>query len=112
MRKSTVLTVVSFALVTVPVLSGAVFVSTGNEQVQTCMVEGKDRSTAQRGGSIYEVYTSCGVFHVEDNFLKGVFDSVDLYAGIEVDETYEFTTLGWCIPVLSSFPRVVAVDQV
>jgi hypothetical protein len=78
----------------------------GSEDTATCTVEDKDRSSSQ-SGSVYRVYTDCGVFEVEDAMLRGNFASADLYAELDTGGTYEFTTIGWRLPFLSMFPNII-----
>lgn len=78
----------------------------GSETTVTCTVDDKDRSSSQ-SGSVYRVYTDCGVFQVEDATARGQFASADLYADIENGATYEFTTIGWRVPFLSMFPNII-----
>jgi hypothetical protein len=82
----------------------------GSEGTATCTVEDKDRSSSQTG-SVYRVYTDCGVFEVEDAMARGQFASADLYADIEPGSTYEFTTIGYRVPFLSMFPNIIAATE-
>src|SRR5690606_20194122 len=83
------------------------------EDVQTCTVEDKDRASNRDGKSSMRVYTQeCGVLEVSDVLLKGQFNSADIFADIEVGQTYEFTTIGWRIPILSQFPTIVEAVEV
>lgn len=92
---------------------GVIGAGTINEQEQAhCTVEDKDRSTDKDGQSIYQVYTDCGVFRVTDNLAKGIFNAANIYSDIHVGETYDFTTVGFRVPVMSSFPTIVEVVEV
>lgn len=82
----------------------------GSETTSACTVEDKDRSSSQNG-SVYRVYTDCGVFEVEDATLRGQFASADLYADIDEGTTYEFTTIGYRVPFLSMFPNIIAATE-
>ena len=72
-----------------------------------CKIEDKDRTTNSDGQSDARIYTSCGVFKVEDVWTRGQFNSADLYASIKRGQTYDLTTIGFRIPVLSMFPSVI-----
>lgn len=78
-----------------------------SEETQTCTVTSSDRTNKDM-----RVYTDCGVFTVGDVWLRGEFSSADTYGSIEDGATYEFTTIGWRIPVLSVFPKVIEATQV
>ncbi|GAB3224297.1 hypothetical protein GCM10027447_12770 [Glycomyces halotolerans] len=89
----------------------------GSEDTITCTVSEKDRTTASSGDggsrSVHRVYTEdCGVLEVGDALPRGQFDSADVYASLEPGATYEFTTIGWRIPLLSMFPTVIDATEV
>lgn len=77
-----------------------------NPQTHTaCVVEDKDRTTT-KDGSDMRVYTSCGVFTVQDMLFAGEFDSADKYASLDTGKTYTIDTTGYRIPLISSFPII------
>lgn len=79
---------------------------------RNCVVIDKDRTTTSKGSSDMRIYTeNCGTLSVEDNMFKGVWDSADIYASIEVGESYDFTATGWRIPLLSLFPGIIEVRE-
>lgn len=71
-----------------------------------CEVTDKDRTSNSEGKSSMRVYTSCGTFEVADSLFIGRWDSADVYADIEVGETYDFTVRGWRVGFLSHFPNI------
>lgn len=84
-----------------------------NERTITCTVTEKDRTQRPKGGSDARVYTEdCGTLQVADATFKGHFSSADTYAQIEPGETYEFTVIGFRVPVLSDFPNIIEVHEV
>ena len=92
---------------------GIKFAGLFNEsEYSACKVEDKDRTTNSDGQSDARIYTSCGVFTVEDVWTRGQFDSADLYASIKRGKTYDLTTVGFRIPVLSMFPSVIEAEAV
>ena len=77
-----------------------------NPQTHTaCVVEDKDRTTTKNGSDM-RVYTSCGVFTVQDMLFAGEFDSADKYASLDTGKTYTIDTTGYRIPLISSFPVI------
>lgn len=79
-----------------------------NEQTRTCTVNDKDRTTTREGRSDARIYTEqCGTLQVTDLMTRGQFNSADTFASIEPGHTYEITSVGWRIGLLSSFPTVV-----
>lgn len=77
-----------------------------NPQTHTaCVVEDKDRTTTEDGSDM-RVYTSCGVFTVQDMLFAGEFDSADKYASLDTGKTYTIDTTGYRIPLISSFPVI------
>ena len=102
-----------FALVALGVLAviglGIFLMSSQYRNPQThtaCVVEDKDRTTNSKGGSNMRVYTSCGVFTVQDMLFAGEFDSADKYASLDTGKTYTIDTTGYRIPLISSFPVI------
>ena len=77
-----------------------------NPQTHTaCVVEDKDRTTTEDGSDM-RVYTTCGVFSVQDMLFAGEFDSADKYASLDTGKTYTIDTTGYRIPLISSFPVI------
>lgn len=84
-----------------------------SEDTRTCTVTDKDRTTNSDGTSNYRVYTDeCGTLTVEDALLRGNVDTADDYADIEPGTTYEITTIGWRVPILSAFPNIIDAEPV
>ena len=64
-----------------------------NPQTHTaCVVEDKDRTTTEDGSDM-RVYTSCGVFTVQDMLFSGEFDSADKYASLDTGKTYTLSLI-------------------
>jgi len=100
-------------LLVVAFLGFAAYASFHVEAHGGCVVEGKDRTAKQGGGSDMRVYTTnCGNFKVDDSWLSGTWHSSDTYRDIKVGETYDFKTRGFRIPFLSSFPNIVEATAV
>lgn len=95
---------------------GAVAASTMNAlhmETQICTVTDKDRTAKQDGGSDMRVYTSdCGTFVIADSGFDLRFNSADVYAGLQTNKRYQFTTRGYRVPFLSMFPNIVKVQEV
>jgi hypothetical protein len=114
-RDKTILGVVGMALL-VPLLLAAIFGygivwSNTHATATDCTVEDKDRAAKAKGGSDMRVYTDCGVFSVADDWLNGQWNSADIFAGIDVGETYDFETVGWRNGFLSAFPNILHAEQ-
>lgn len=92
-------------------LLGYQFAYSASEGHQICQVQEKDRSTDKSGDSIYRVYTSCGVFTVADDPIRGRWNSADTYAGLVKGASYEFHTIGWRNGFLSIFPNILDAKQ-
>lgn len=100
------------AVIFIGILAGLGIYLSGhaNAQTQVCTVEDKDRTRNADGDSDMRVYTDCGTFTVQDIITRGLFNSSDIYASLDVGETYEITTVGFRIPVASMFPNIVEVN--
>lgn len=91
---------------------GAVYVNSFASEgtAYACEVTDKDRTTNSEGESNYRVYADCGVYTVSDQPLRGIWNSADIFNEIEPGESYDITTVGFRIPVLSSFPSIIEVN--
>jgi hypothetical protein len=89
-------------------LIGAGAASFANERTRTCTITGTDRTRDSEGRSDMRVYTEqCGTLAVGDLWLRGQFDSADIYGQLDQGATYEVTTVGWRIPLLSRFETIL-----
>lgn len=103
------------------VAAGAALANALHVEHKTCTVTEKDRTTKVTSdgegnvtsSSDARVYTEeCGVLHVSDSILSWHWNSADTYASIKEGRTYDVTTRGYRVPVLSMFPNVVEVTEV
>lgn len=100
------------ALVVLAGVGGSIYYA-GHEETRTCTVESKDRTTKQDGSSSMRVYTEqCGVLGVGDMWWLFKFDSADTYSAIKEGSTYEVTTVGFRVPLLSIFPNIIEAKEV
>lgn len=100
-------------VVVVLIFLGSCIVGNSNRQVMTCTVTDKDRTTTREGQSDMRIYTEdCGTLSVGDNLANGVFNSADTYSKIDPGSTYQFTTVGHRIGILSAFPTILEVEEV
>lgn len=72
----------------------------------SCTVTDKDRVSDMR------IYSSCGVFQVQDMMFNLEFSSSDLFGSIEEGKTYNFDTTGKRVPFLSMFPVIRNASEV
>lgn len=99
-------------LVIVVFIVGIVFniAKFSNKETFTTRVTDKERiveSNGEKVDSYYLIYTEDGTYMLEDEPFYGNFRSSDWYGKIKVDSTYEFTTIGWRIGILSEYPNIV-----
>lgn len=102
---------IALALIGAAVLGVTMTGCSANEPATNCVVDDKDRSTVD-GKSLYRVYSSCGIFNIEDAALLGQFNSADTYASIEVGKTYNFETYGYRNGFMSMFPNITKATEV
>jgi hypothetical protein len=55
--------------------------------------------------------TDHGVFEDQDSFLYWKWNSSDYYNGMTVGHEYEFSVVGWRIPLLSTYPNIVSCEN-
>lgn len=76
---------------------------------RTALVRPRRNPPRSRGGGSQT--KECGTLRVRDSPLNGVWDSADLFGGLEVGQQYDFKTVWPRVPVLSMFPVIVDVAQ-
>lgn len=54
----------------------------------------------------YRIYSSCGVFGVQDDPFIGQWNSADVYGSIKIGGTYDFEAYGWRNGFFSTFPNI------
>ncbi|WP_458682249.1 hypothetical protein [Prescottella equi] len=83
-----------------------------NNKTQDCVVTEKDR-TAKSGSNSSEmrVYTDCGVFVIEDNFIAG-FNSADIFGTLKPGHKYQLETGGFRSGFFSEFPKILKAKEI
>ena len=86
-----------------------------NERTVIATVTDKEVKRAGEDSDKYLVYTELdngevAVYEITDSLLKGRFDSSDLYAKIEIGETYKLTICGKRIHFLSMYPNIYSAE--
>lgn len=103
-----------FALIAALIIGGIIFEIKAYNTINTvtAKVEGKERITEKSGdhlNSFYLVYTDKGTMKLEDDIFRGNFYSSDVYGKIKEDSTYTFTTSGYRIGWMSSYPNIIEI---
>lgn len=81
-----------------------------NDHWATCTITGKDRGGDD--GS-YRVYTSdCGQLANKDSYLRGKFNSADIWEEIPNEGQVRLRIVGVRIPIISQFPNIFEVEPV
>jgi hypothetical protein len=81
--------------------------------VGPCTVTNATASGGDKGSVKYLVFTKeCGVFTVEDAFLKNVWNSSDTFNEIHVGSVYNFETYGFRNGFISSYPNILTLKKV
>lgn len=60
----------------------------------------------------YLVYTDQGTFENTDSLWYRKFNSSDLHGRIKGGGTYQAETVGWRIPLLSSYRNIISAQQI
>lgn len=104
--------IVGFIIIAILGIGYAVWYNVGTQETKAnCVIDSKDRSTNKDGASIYRVYTSCGVYTVEDSIIQGKFNAADTYAALKQGETYTIKSVGYRNGFLSQFPNILSATQ-
>jgi hypothetical protein len=85
-----------------------------NEGTYTATVVEKER-VIKHGDSKYLIFTEDNdgdvrVFENTDIWIRGKFNSSDMYAQIKVGETYTFHVIGYRIPFMSMYENIIAIE--
>ena len=60
----------------------------------------------------YLIFTDTGVFQITDSLIAGRFNSADIYAGIKIGITYDFTVRGDRSELMSWYPNIYEFKEV
>lgn len=101
------LVILAMILVVFLVFSEAIF-KVMNPRTVTVTVTDKWIKNYSEDG-VYLVGTTEGVYEVTDSLLKWRWNSSDVYASIEVGETYNMEIAGFRVPLLSMYPNIYEV---
>jgi hypothetical protein len=104
-------------IITAVVLVIAIFtfniVSYFHTETFTTKVTSKERITKKSGDNIesfYLVYTDIGTLKLEDDVLRGNWESSDVYGKLKNDSSYTFTTTGYRFGLFSMYPNIIGVQ--
>jgi hypothetical protein len=104
-------------IITAVVLVIAIFtfniVSYFHTETFTTKVTSKERITKKSGDNIesfYLVYTDKGTLKLEDDVLRGNWESSDVYGKLKNDSSYTFTTTGFRFGLFSMYPNIIGVQ--
>ncbi len=111
MKKFIVIAVCVAALI-----SGGIYQRVSNKQEIVGTVTDKVVKNS-KDESKYLIFTkdedgNSQVFENVDSLLLTKFNSSDVYAQIEIGETYKFETRGYRVPLLSLYPNIVECEDV
>jgi hypothetical protein len=98
-------------------IAAAAFTLTGcspayEGEATNCTVTDKQAVAMSKGGTNYRVFSSCGVFGVQDDLALGQWNSADTFNSIEVGKTYDFEAYGWRNGFFSTFPNILKATEV
>lgn len=99
-----------FYAVVIVFLFWNVYVAYGTESVvRDAKVEKSERvcDGGKDGACRYLVFTDKGVLQNSDTILRGKFNSSDVYAAIKVGRSYDFTAVGFRVPLFSMYPNIL-----
>lgn len=102
--------VIMFYAVVIVFLFWNVYVAYGTESVvRDAKVEKSERvcDGGKDGACRYLVFTDKGVLQNSDTILRGKFNSSDVYAAIKVGRSYDFTAVGFRVPLFSMYPNIL-----
>ena len=79
---------------------------------ETLVVKVEDKNiTHTDNDSKYLIFTDKEVFEETDEWLKGKFNSSDMYNQLKVGNTYRVKVIGFRIPFLSMYRNIIEVEE-
>lgn len=114
------LVIITILILLAALITGGVAYFGSHTTVNNCTVTSKDRSikvSSDSDGNTssstdYRVYTSCGVFSVDDSLFFGKFNAADTYGQLLEGKTYNVETVGWRNGFFSMFPNILSAEAV
>lgn len=83
-----------------------------NKETFNATVTEKERIITSSDGDVssyYLVFTDKGTYTLKDELLYGNFRSSDMYGKLKINESYEFTTIGFRFGMTSTYPNIVDI---
>ena len=106
--------IIIIILVLAVFLGGSALVSF-NDHTYVVEVTDKERVNYSDSGK-YLIYgqedNNTLVLKNTDSLLRGKFNSSDIYAELEIGKTYEFTVVGYRIPILSDYENIIEYKEI
>lgn len=59
----------------------------------------------------YLIYSGNDAFKIEDDILRMQFNSFEMYNKIEIDSTYNFTTVGSRNYIFNTYPTIIKINN-
>lgn len=59
----------------------------------------------------FKVYTDRGTFDLRKDIFLGLYDEYTLYNSIQTDSCYTFRVIGWNLPLLNIYSRIIEVHD-
>lgn len=103
---------VMFLLAAILVVVAAVNIARLSAVETVTVTVSEKESVAVNGGHEYRIYTDKEVLVNSDEWLKGKWNSADVYNQIHEKQTYRMKVYGWRIPFLSMFRNILEVTPV
>ena len=106
--------IIIIILVLAVLLGGSALVSF-NDHTYVVEVTDKERVNYSDSGK-YLIYgqedNNTLVLENTDSLFRGKFNSSDIYAELEIGKTYEFTVVGYRIPILSYYENIIEYKEI
>lgn len=114
MKENIKVEIIIIILVLAVFLGGIALVSF-NDHTYVVEVTDKERVNYSDSGK-YLIYgqedNNTLVLKNTDSLLRGKFNSSDIYAELEIGKTYEFTVVGYRIPILSDYENIIEYKEI
>ena len=107
------LPVVAVALLALLLSGPALWYTHGTLETRTETIQHKERvcSGGQNGDCTWIVFTDLGEYQNSDSLFHFKFNSTTLHRELPLGEEVTFTTYGWRVPFLSTYPNIVRIAE-
>lgn len=94
------------------IIVGSIMLHYGDEQEITITVKEKYMARGKSDIVQHVTATNGKIYTCDDRFWIGFWDSATVFSRLESGKTYKITTVGYRVPLFSTFRNIVSIAEV